>query len=70
MYPPIEPFSCFHLQVSPLHAVYVEECGNAHGTPVLFLHGGPGGATSPTDRRYFDPSAYRLVLFDQRGCGK
>ncbi len=70
IYPPIEPHRTGMLRVSPVHEVYWEESGAADGTPVVFVHGGPGGGTSPDQRRFFDPSAYRIVLFDQRGCGK
>jgi proline iminopeptidase len=70
LYPPIEPRRTGNLQVSELHAVAWEECGHPDGKPVVFLHGGPGGATSPNHRQYFDPQAYRIILFDQRGCGK
>jgi len=70
LYAPIEPYRSGHLQVSDLHEIYWEECGNPDGTPVLFVHGGPGGGASPDDRRYFDPSAYRIVVFDQRGSGR
>jgi proline iminopeptidase len=69
-YPPIEPYRTGMLPVSPVHEVYWEESGAPDGTPVVFVHGGPGGGTSPDQRRFFDPSAYRIVLFDQRGCGK
>src|SRR5271166_4713482 len=69
-YPPIEPFRTGRLRVSPLHELYFEESGNPEGKPVLFLHGGPGFGTEPGHRRFFDPGAYRIVLFDQRGCGK
>jgi proline iminopeptidase len=58
------------LPVSPLHTIYYEQSGNERGTPVVFLHGGPGGGTVPTYRRFFDPEAYRIVLFDQRGAGR
>ncbi|HYO95573.1 MAG TPA: prolyl aminopeptidase, partial [Polyangiaceae bacterium] len=58
-----------YLQVSAEHSVYFEESGNPQGKPVVFLHGGPGGGTSPKQRRFFDPKRYRIVLFDQRGCG-
>ncbi|MCU0506290.1 MAG: prolyl aminopeptidase [Chloroflexi bacterium] len=58
------------LRVSDIHEVYWEESGSPDGTPVVFVHGGPGGGTSPDQRRFFDPAAYRIVLFDQRGCGK
>jgi proline iminopeptidase len=69
-YPPIEPYNTGRLRVSPLHEVYFEESGNPKGKPVIFVHGGPGGGTDPKQRRFFDPAAYRIVLFDQRGCGK
>jgi proline iminopeptidase len=69
-YPPIEPHRTGRLRVSGGHDLYFEESGNPAGKPVVFLHGGPGGATEPNHRRYFDPGRYRIVLFDQRGCGK
>jgi proline iminopeptidase len=69
-YPEIQPHSSFRLKVSGLHELYVEECGNPSGQPVVFLHGGPGAGLSPTHRRFFDPSHYRIILFDQRGAGK
>src|ERR1700678_1688797 len=70
LYPPIEPYRTARLPVSEVHDLYFEESGNPDGKPVLFLHGGPGFGTEPGHRRYFDPEAYRIVLFDQRGCGK
>ena len=70
LYPPIEPFDTFRLKVSPIHELYVEQCGNPKGAPVVFFHGGPGGGIDPMHRRYFDGSKYRIVLFDQRGAGK
>jgi len=70
LYPPIKAYRTGFLSVSPLHRIYFEESGNPRGKPVVFLHGGPGGATSPAMRRFFDPRRYRIVLFDQRGCGK
>jgi proline iminopeptidase len=70
LYPEIEPYRTGTLPVSDLHEIYFEEAGTPHGKPVVFLHGGPGGCTEPKQRRFFDPSAYRIVLFDQRGCGK
>ncbi len=70
LYPPLEPGRSGHLRVSELHEVYWEESGSPAGTPVVFVHGGPGGGASADDRRFFDPAAYRIVLFDQRGAGK
>lgn len=70
LYPPIEPYRCDRLPVSDLHTLYLEECGNPDGQPVVFLHGGPGGGLQPNYRRFFDPQRYRVVLFDQRGCGQ
>lgn len=70
LYPEIEPYNTGRLRVSDLHEIYYEESGNPHGKPVVFLHGGPGGGTDAKHRRFFDPRAYRIVLFDQRGCGK
>lgn len=69
-YPPIEPYDTGFLQASPVHRVYYEQSGNPRGKPVVFIHGGPGGGTNPRMRCFFDPAAYRIVLFDQRGCGK
>lgn len=69
-YPEIEPYQTGLLKVSELHSIYYEEVGNPKGYPIVFLHGGPGGGISPDHRRYFDPSFYRIILFDQRGCGK
>ncbi len=69
-YPAIEPYRTGRLPVSDVHELYFEESGNPRGKPVVFLHGGPGFGTEPNHRRFFDPSAYRIVLFDQRGCGK
>lgn len=69
-YPEIEPYRTGRLRVSGLHELYFEESGNPAGKPVVFLHGGPGGGTDGKQRRFFDPGKYRIVLFDQRGCGK
>ena len=70
LYPDLEPFHTGRLEVSPVHELYFEESGNPKGKPVVFLHGGPGGGTEPKHRRYFDPAVYRIVLVDQRGCGR
>ncbi len=70
MYPAVEPFHTQMLPVGDGHTLYVEESGNPNGIPVVFVHGGPGGGTSPRARSFFDPHRYRIILFDQRGCGK
>jgi proline iminopeptidase len=70
IFPPINPDRSFHLKVSDIHELYVEECGTPQGVPVIFIHGGPGASCEPAHRRYFDPERYRIILFDQRGCGK
>ncbi len=70
LFPAIQPSRTWRFPVSDLHTLYIEECGNPTGVPVVFLHGGPGGACEPGHRRFFDPEAYRIILFDQRGCGK
>jgi len=69
-YPSIRPYDSGHLRVSPIHEIYYEQSGNPRGKPVVFLHGGPGGGTDAKMRRFFNPKRYRIVLFDQRGCGK
>lgn len=69
-YPALEPFNKGMLKVSDIHTLYWEECGNPQGKPVVFLHGGPGGGIHPDHRRFFDPKAYRIILFDQRGSGQ
>jgi len=70
LYPPIHEYRHFYLQVDDTHEIYIEECGNPHGVPVVFLHGGPGSGCEPWHRQFFDPTRYRMVLFDQRGCGR
>lgn len=70
LYPPVDPFDQRMLAVGQGHQVYVEQSGNPDGVPVVVLHGGPGGGCSPSMRRYFDPEKYRVILFDQRGCGR
>jgi proline iminopeptidase len=69
-YPPITPYRTGFLKVSDLHCIYYEEVGNPKGKPVVFLHGGPGGGIEAQHRQYFNPKKWRVVLFDQRGCGK
>ena len=69
-YPEITPYNDFLLSVDQQHQIYVEQCGNPNGQPVLFIHGGPGGGCSANERRFFDPEQYRIILFDQRGCGR
>ena len=69
LYPPIEPYNQGKLKVSDLHTIHYEESGNPDGKPVIFLHGGPGGGITPMYRQYFDPQQWRIVIFDQRGCG-
>ncbi len=70
LFPEIDPFHSEHLNVSEKHAIYYEECGNPDGYPVVFLHGGPGSGCNPNQRRFFDPAFYRIILLDQRGCGR
>lgn len=70
LYPDINPYKQHHLAVDDIHTLYIEESGNAQGIPVLFIHGGPGGGTSTYHRCFFDPEKYRIILFDQRGCGQ
>ena len=70
LYAPIEPYRHGWLSVGDGHEVYFEESGNPDGKPCVFVHGGPGGGTSPAARQFFDPARYRIVLFDQRGCGQ
>ncbi len=69
-YPPIEPFESGIMSVDAPHQLYWEQCGNPDGEPVLFLHGGPGAGSTETDRRFFDPACFRIVIFDQRGSGR
>jgi proline iminopeptidase len=70
LYPEINPNHIFYLKTGSQHSVYVEESGNPEGIPVIFLHGGPCSGTKPDHRRFFDPERYRIILFDQRGCGQ
>jgi len=70
LYPAIEPYDSGHIRVSDVHQLYYEQCGNPNGKPVVFLHGGPGAGLDPDYRRFFDPAAYRVILFDQRGAGR
>src|SRR5512137_529194 len=70
LHPPIEPYAQGMLPLDGLHTMYWETSGNPDGIPVVFLHGGPGGGSSPRHRRFFDPRAYRIVVYDQRGSGR
>ena len=70
LYPPVEPYDSGLLEVGDGQRLHWEECGNPAGKPAVFLHGGPGGQSSPLARRFFNPALYRLLLFDQRGCGR
>jgi proline iminopeptidase len=70
LYPAIEPFKTERFRVSDLHELHLEQSGRPDGQPVVFLHGGPGAGTTPKHRQFFDPDTYRIVLFDQRGCGR
>lgn len=70
LYPEIEPYNTFFLEPDSLHSIYVEECGNKNGLPVIFLHGGPGQGCGENHRRYFDPAVYRIIIFDQRGTNR
>jgi proline iminopeptidase len=70
LYPEIEPYDSGHFSVTPVHQLYYEQCGNPKGKPVVFLHGGPGAGLVPDYRRFFDPEAYRVILFEQRGSGR
>ena len=70
LYPAIEPYRSGRLRVSPVHEIYWEESGNPRGKPAVFVHGGPGAGSSPQARSFFDPKRYRIVVFDQRGCGR
>ncbi|WP_394753447.1 prolyl aminopeptidase [Crenothrix sp.] len=70
LYPEITPYHTFFLETGSKHSVYVEQSGNPDGFPAIFLHGGPCSGTKPDHRRFFDPEYYRIILFDQRGCGQ
>lgn len=70
LFPTLEPFETGRIKVSDLHEIYYEVCGNPAGKPAIVCHGGPGGGITPSMRRYFDPAKYRIILFDQRGCGR
>lgn len=70
LYPELDIYHSDLLKVSEIHSIYYEECGNPHGKPVVFLHGGPGSGCNANQRRFFDPAHYRIILLDQRGCGR
>ena len=69
-FPAIKPYDTYRLEVDNGHNLYVEECGDPKGIPVIFIHGGPGGGIRESDRCFFNPEKYRIILFDQRGCGQ
>ena len=69
-FPEIKPFKTEFLKVSELHTIYLEQCGNPQGKPIIFVHGGPGAGISDTHRRFFDPQHYHIILFEQRGAGR
>lgn len=70
LYPELKPYKRHQFRVSDLHELYVDEAGNADGIPVIFVHGGPGGACDSSSRRFYDPAVFRIITFDQRGCGR
>lgn len=70
LFPPIEPYETRFLDVGDGHNVFFEQAGNPSGKPVVYLHGGPGAGNSPATRQFFDPEIYRIIHFDQRGCGQ
>lgn len=70
LFPPIEPYKKEYLKVSDIHSLYIEQSGNPQGKPIISFHGGPGSQSKPDHRRFYDPKKYRIILFDQRGCGK
>ncbi len=70
LYPELKPHARYQIKVSAIHELYVDEAGNPDGIPVLFVHGGPGGACDASSRRFYDPADYRIITFDQRGCGR
>ena len=70
LFAPLGPSVEHHITVDEPHQLYVEECGNPDGVPAVFVHGGPGAGCEDYHRRFFDPAVYRIILFDQRGCGR
>ncbi len=70
LYPELKPRNRLQIRVSDIHELYVDEAGNPDGIPVLFVHGGPGGACDASSRRFYDPAVFRIITFDQRGCGR
>jgi len=70
LYPAIKPYAEHNLKVDDIHTIFIEECGVPEGIPILFLHGGPGAGFNADQRRFFDPTLYRIIMFDQRGCGR
>jgi proline iminopeptidase len=70
LFPELKPYARYQIKVSDIHELYVDEAGNPDGIPVLFVHGGPGGACDASSRRFYDPAEFRIITFDQRGCGR
>lgn len=70
LFPEIKPYKRHQLRVSDVHELYLDEAGNAAGIPIIFVHGGPGGACDRSSRRFYDPAVFRIITFDQRGCGR
>ncbi len=70
LFPELKPYARYQLKVSDIHELYVDEAGNPDGIPVLFVHGGPGGACDASSRRFYNPAEFRIITFDQRGCGR
>ena len=70
LFPPVEPYTKGFLPVDETHKLYYEVSGNPNGEPIVFLHGGPGSKTDPKHRQFFDPKRFKIILFDQRGCGQ
>ena len=70
LFPELKPYKRHQVKVTDKHELYVDEAGNVDGIPILFVHGGPGGACDASSRRFYDPAVYRIIMLDQRGCGR